>query len=94
MQVDPAETTPLQGMGLQKVEYLQVVDQYNLWQLVQCAEYFRSACEIPAGQLADYERVGQYECVLEQLAETAVAAPKMIHPHGGVHQNHDEGQAR
>ena len=91
MQVDPAETTPLQGMGLQKVEYLHVVDQYNLWELVQCAEYFRSAVRGSAGQLAVLRTGGQDERVLEQLAER-VAASKMIHPHGGVHQNHDEGQ--
>ena len=44
--------------------------------------------QIAAGQFFDHERVRQDRALVEKRGQACVAVPEMLHPNGGIDQDH------
>ena len=86
--VHAAQTAPVEPPRLHKTKHLFRFGNASLRQRLQGAENFLAVAERPTGQLSHNQGVAKDLLAVEQGPQALAPHPKMLNPHGGVHQNH------
>jgi len=85
--VDPADSLPVQLPALEKSEHFIVPGKGRLRQRGEEGEDLPPVPQVPAGEFPQDEPVAQNPFFAEQGAESVVPAPEVVHPDGGVNQD-------
>ena len=80
MHVDPTQSQAHEATRLDESEDLVVIRYRGRGEPTDELEDFGALGEIAAGKLADDERVGPNRAVFQQVRESRISLPQMIHP--------------
>ncbi len=87
MSIDPADAATHEAVGLDEKQHLPVVDDRRVREGSQEGQDLAPPPEVPAGELADHERVSPHLPGAQALGQRLVASAKMIHPDRGVDEH-------
>jgi hypothetical protein len=86
--VNVADTATHELLPLDKEENFRILGHDAPRQSFEREEHLLAVTEISAGELAHHERVRQHLRIAQERNQTIVAVAKVIHPYGGVNDDH------
>ena len=88
MCIDPADPSSLEPVRVDEMQHLFMSGERNCRECIQQAEDLVSPPQVATRQLADNERMADGLSFVQQLREMTVPSAQVIHPDGGVDENH------
>lgn len=94
MGIDPSHPFSHQTALFDKAKHRPVVQDDQARQRIKQTKSGATLREIPAGELADHERMNGDLVFLQEAGQCPIRAAEMIHPDGGIDEDHFSGAVR
>ncbi len=88
MSVNPGDSLAEQTMLIQKAENFVLIGGSGAGQAAKIIQEFLSRPDISARDFSNHERMYQDLAVQKELTELRIILTEMLHPNGGVRQDH------
>jgi hypothetical protein len=86
--VDPPQARAHQTVRVDELEGVFAGHVSQLRKGTQQGEDFDTPPQVPAGEFPDDEWVAQRLSVEEQVLQSGIRSPEVVHPHRGINQRH------
>lgn len=86
--VDVANAFAHEALVFNEMHDLLVQGGFDGGQRLEQLDHCLSVLQVATGQLPDHKRMGCHLCLHQGLHQQGLALPQVIHPNGGVDQNH------